>query len=785
MTECDFMSEEQIEKEYEQRRVRMIVEEIQEKIGTLAHQINKVGSDALEIRKTFWDDVTVNADEPDDLAETFSSIKQQAQLLSERERSHLQLERTVHTLHRLKNSPYFGRVDFKEDAENESESIYIGITSFMDKEDENFLIYDWRAPISSIYYDYSPGRAKYKTPEGLIEGEMTLKRQFIIKNSVIQGMFDTGVTIGDELLQEVLGNQADSRMKTIVATIQKEQNQIIRNEKSKYLIVQGVAGSGKTSAALQRVAYLLYQNRGTLSSQNIMLFSPNPLFNSYVATVLPELGEENMQQTTFLEYLQSRIGTSLELEDSFTQLEYLLNSEESEGYKNRVNGIVFKSSLEFKKLIDRYIAYLGKEGMKFKDLSLKGQLLLSGEQIQEQFYSYDKEISIPNRIELLQEWIRKELKKRKKFERRKDWVKEEAQFLEKEDFLEAFNKLEKKKHYHENSFDDFELEEKLLSEIVVNRYFKPVLRKVKKLAYIDYEKIYRGLFTEDIFENLGLEIPEHWSGICKYTIGALKELELAYEDTTPFVYLKDGIEGKASYSSIRHVFVDEAQDYTAFQFAYLRELFPYSKMTLLGDINQGIYSHSTEADSFLPEDIKKEEQERIILTRSYRSTQQIVEFTKTILKDGEHIEPFNRNGKKPSLTFVNDEESLKSHILDEVKQQIESDYETIAIICKTAKQSAEVYELLKEHHSARLIEKGTISFETGVLVIPAYLAKGIEFDSVILYDASKEVYGKEGERRLLYTACTRAMHELCIFSNGEMSPFIESGLAYLEVEKQT
>ncbi|WP_077211724.1 RNA polymerase recycling motor HelD [Bacillus dakarensis] len=778
------MSKEQIEKEYEQRRVGLIVEAIQEKIDTLGQQVNKVGSDALEIRTTFWDDVTVNVDEPDDLAETFSSIKQQAQLLSERERSHLQLNRKLHSLQRLKNSPYFGRVDFKEDAEQEAESIYIGITSFMDKDDENFLIYDWRAPISSIYYDYSPGRADYKTPEGIIEGEMTLKRQFIIRNSVIQGMFDTGVTIGDQLLQEVLGNQADSHMKTIVATIQKEQNRIIRNEKSKYLIVQGVAGSGKTSAALQRVAYLLYQNRGSLSSQNIMLFSPNPLFNSYVATVLPELGEENMQQTTFLEYLQSRIGVSLKLEDSFTQLEYLLNNEVSELYKSRVSGIVYKSSLDFKKLIDRYLEFLGKEGMQFKDISMKDQVLLSARQIKEQFYAYDKDISIPNRIELLQEWIKKELKKRKKLEKRKDWVKDEAQFLDKEDFLEVFNKLEKKKRYRENSFDDFELEEKLLSEIVVNRYFKPIMKKVKKLAYIDYEEIYRGLFQVDIIENLACKFPDNWNEICKYSNDTLLRAELAFEDATPFVYLKDGIEGKASYSSIRHVFVDEAQDYSAFQFAYLRELFPFSKMTFLGDINQGIYSHSTEAESFLPKDIKKEEQERIILTRSYRSTRQIVEFTKTILKNGEHIEPFNRNGKKPSLTFVDDEESLKSCILNEVQQKIHSDFETIAIICKTAKQSAKAYEFLKEHHSVRLIEKGTISFEKGVLVIPAYLAKGIEFDSVIIYDASKETYGKESERRLLYTACTRAMHELSIFSMGEMSPFIESGLDYLNIKNQ-
>ena len=309
----------------EQDRVDFVIKEIDKKTKKFKQGAGNVSSDVLELRKTFWEDVTVNMDEPDDVIETAASIKQQAELLSERERTHKQIDKQLNTLARLKYSPYFGRIDFWENGEKSADQVYLGIASLMDEQDENFLIYDWRAPISSLYYDYPPGPAEYETLEGTIKGEMKLKRQFIIRASEIKGMFDTGVTIGDEMLQEVLGNNASTQMKSIVATIQREQNQIIRDERSNLLIVQGVAGSGKTSAALQRVAYLLYRYRGTLKSENIMLFSPNPLFNSYVATVLPELGEENMQQVTFQEYLNHRLGKEFDVEDPFSQMEYLLN----------------------------------------------------------------------------------------------------------------------------------------------------------------------------------------------------------------------------------------------------------------------------------------------------------------------------------------------------------------------------------------------------------------------------------------------------------------------------
>ncbi|MDR6122887.1 DNA helicase-2/ATP-dependent DNA helicase PcrA [Bacillus sp. SLBN-46] len=753
----------------EQERVSAVVEEIDQKVANLLANTSKVSSDVLELRKTFWEDVTVNFEEPDDIIETAASIKQQAELLSERERTHKQLDQQLKILAKLKYSPYFGRIDFFEKGEKSADQVYLGIASLMDQHDENFIIYDWRAPISSLYYDYASGPAEYKTPEGDIKGEMLLKRQFIIRASKIKGMFDTGVTIGDEILQEVLGNNASTQMKSIVATIQREQNEIIRNERSKILIVQGAAGSGKTSAALQRVAYLLYRYRGIVNAENIMLFSPNPLFNSYVATVLPELGEENMQQSTFQEYLTHRLGKEFGVEDPFSQMEYLLNATGNREYQARVLGIRYKASLEYKNKIDQYAKELSKKGLIFKDLTFRKDVLISKEEIHNYFYSLPDSYSIPNRIQLVKDWVLKELKRAMKRERTRSWVEDELQYLEKEDYMEAFKKLQEKDRFSENTFDDFEREQKLLAEMIVKEKFKPLFSRVKSLKFINMPEIYLQLFKGlDLFTETQ---PSNWEQICGLTINKLSNMEIAYEDTTPYVYLQDLIEGRKSNTAIRHIFIDEAQDYTPFQFAFIQKLFPYSKMTLLGDFNQAIFSGATGSETVLTElDIKGEEIERFVLTKTYRSTSEIVHFTSGLLTDGEKIIPFNRKGRKPVIEMVN-EEKINHLVLEKIKEWKADGHRTIAVICRTAEESKNVFEALKQDVPLHLIEKGTVSYERGNLVIPSYLAKGIEFDAVILYDCSP--YISESERKLFYTVCTRAMHELHIFATGQVSPLLE------------
>ncbi|UFJ40308.1 UvrD-helicase domain-containing protein [Brevibacillus humidisoli] len=764
----------------EQRRVDQVVDEIDRRIETLEQQVRKTKEDIVDIRKNFWDDVTVNLDDAIEAIETYASMKQQAEVLSERERTHRHGFRQLATLIRLKHSPYFGRIDFTEDGETETEQIYLGIASLLDQAEEQFLIYDWRAPVASLYYDYPPGPAQYATPSGTITGTMDLKRQFIIRDGKIRSLFDTGVTIGDELLQEVLGNQANTQMKSIVATIQKEQNQIIRNERSHLLIVQGAAGSGKTSAALQRVAYLLYRYRETLQAEQIVLFSPNPMFNSYVSTVLPELGEENMQQTTFQEYLDRRLGKRFILEDPFTQLEYALTAMHEPGYQSRMEGIRFKASLSFMKMIERYVHSLGRDGMLFADIVFREQTLISAASIKEYFYSLDPSLSIPNRMELTAKWLLGELKARARLERKKPWVEDEIELLDKEDFLQAYQQLQKKKRFGGDTFDDHQQEQKVLAAMVVNEHFKPIRANAKRLRFIDVLALYRQLFADPQYSARmaadGLSIdPATWDAICMQTVERLDRGELAYEDATPFLYLQEQLSGFQTNNAVRHVFIDEAQDYSPFQFAFIKRLFPRSKMTVLGDLNQSISAHAdTSETSFegLSTLFDEDRTETIVLTRSYRSTRPIVEFTRQLLPAGEAIEPFNREGSLPTVTQVGSPAELATEVSKRIRQLLQTGHRTIAVICKTAQESRQACEAMRGDIPIRIIGKETASFESGVLVIPAYLAKGVEFDAVIIYNGSREQYARESERKLFYTACTRAMHELHIYTVGEISPFL-------------
>jgi len=752
----------------EQERLEDVLEVIESRKAAIESKVGAVKSEIVDLRKSFWEDVTVNLDEPDDVLETFQSIKQQSELLGERERNHRQVHKQMKVLDRLKESPYFGRFDFLENGEDKEEKIYIGIASLLDSDEENFLIFDWRAPISSMYYDYYPGPAKYDTHYEEIKGEMKLKRQFIIKNGKMRSMFDTGVTIGDEMLREVLGNNANTQMKSIVATIQREQNKIIRNEKSRYLIVQGVAGSGKTSAALQRVAYLLYRYRDQLSSTNIMLFSPNPLFNSYVGTVLPELGEDNMQQSTYQEYVEHRLGNIFDLEDPFSQMEYLLTAMNQPDYDIRLHAITFKASLKFKELIDSYVKDLGEAKLLFKDIQFKRKTIVSKDEIQNYFYSLDPTISIPNRLTKVTEWLMKEVIKVERKERNKDWVVQEADLLEKEELLEIFKRLQKKQEFSENTFDDYQREEKLIAKEIVRKHFKPIKIAIKRLDYLDIKGLYKQFFRQTKEQ----KVTEKWSEICSYSIKQLNLNHLKYEDTTPILYLQDLIEGKKSNTSIRHLFIDEAQDYSPFQFEYLQQLFPNCRMTILGDYNQAIYAHSMNAPTLLSPELYTEEKYEVIqLKKSYRSTKEIVEFSKGIVTGGEDIETFNRSGSLPSLKKLETKESLHKEIINHIQTLQEKGHETIAVICKTAVESKEAFDALRESMKVRLMSQETYQFDKGILVLPTYLAKGIEFDAVIIYNASNEVYGREYERKLFYTACTRAMHELQLFTIGEKSYF--------------
>ncbi|MEF2245635.1 RNA polymerase recycling motor HelD [Paenibacillus sp. IITD108] len=503
----------------EQERLEKIKNKLRTRIAKLEPEVAGLWDQATEIRRRFWEEVTINTSTDEDFEETFHTINQQSALLAERERGHKLLAQQWKNLNRLLPSPYFGRIDFQEDGLDLDEQIYIGVSSFIEEDGLNFLIYDWRTPIASLYYDCSPGLASYITPAGQIEGKMKLKRQFQIRNGQILNMFDASDTIGDEILQQMLGKSANSQMKSIVATIQKEQNTIIRNDKSRMLIVQGAAGSGKTSVALQRVAYLLYKHRQTIKADQIVLFSPNPIFSSYISSVLPELGEENMQQTTFQEYLDYWLGFSLRPEDPFDQIEYVLTAQGESGYEARLQGIEYKSSEAFLQALQNYGKWLGKEGMRFNSIRFRERDLITAERMEEKFYSYNRSLPLYNRIALLQEWLLEQLAALERSERNALWVEKKLDYLDTEQYAEVFGMLHKdrevfdvaeqyaivrekmtsKRREDEGDFQFAQKEEELLRRRIVKDYFKPLRKIVKKFSFIDTICIYSQLFTVEAF----------------------------------------------------------------------------------------------------------------------------------------------------------------------------------------------------------------------------------------------------------------------------------------------
>lgn len=761
------------EREKEAQRVSVVRSNIQQRIIELRQTVDDRRSEATAIGRSFWDDISVNADNDDDLIETAASMAQQEHVLQGQERSYRLAQDALRKLQRVVDAPYFSRIDFQEKGEQEREKIYIGLTSFIDSKTDEILIYDWRAPIASLFYDYPPGPATYRTPEMDVSGELWLKRQYIIKAGELQDVFDTGLSIGDEMLQKMLSRSADEKMSSIVTTIQREQNQIIRDDQHKVLVVQGAAGSGKTSVALQRIAYLLYKYRTTLSADNMILFSPNSLFSDYVSRVLPELGEATMQQTTFQDYLTHKLtDTGLQLEDPYDQLEFILTGTDGDPlYAARLQSITYKTSEAFLSVIEAYGEKLKLGGIRFLDLAVGKKVLITADELSERFYSKPSILAIGERMEQLSEWILEQM----------------------EVFQADVQKRFYRKLVREPKYMGSEPEMKKMSRVKAHKAIAPLKEKAHKLAYVDVLGMYTALFTDtslqqELVELAGQPLPEDWATISKITVEALEQGYLRYEDAIPLVYLKGLVEGQLRVGTIRYCLVDEAQDYSPFHYAYLKKMFPRARFTLLGDWNQGIFTHANASSdvgasaieqeqehgySSISELMGEDETETIRLVKSYRSTREITEFACQVLPGGEPVEPFSRSGEEPRLLRAASAQELVRLVAEAAAQRRDGGASSVAIICKTERETESAHSKLTPllPELAR-ISKDTLHYEAGVMILPAYLAKGLEFDAVILYDAGAAVYAEAKERKLFYTACTRALHHLDVCYVGELTPFL-------------
>ncbi|NRO35380.1 RNA polymerase recycling motor HelD [Lactobacillus helveticus] len=750
------------EETLEQKHLDNIMKQIKEREKSLKKSIKSAEGQARDLNSHFFDDVKLDYDDYSTSMETALSIHQQQQLLSEREHAWQHSAKQLDTVERLEKRPYFARVDFKEQGEKKPETIYIGLGSFADK-DDHFLIYDWRAPISSIYYDGKLGEVSYNSPEGKITVDMTKKRQFMIEDGKIVNMFDTNESIGDQMLLEVLSEKSSTQMKSIVTTIQQEQNKIIRNTSADLLFVQGAAGSGKTSAILQRIAYLLYRYRGNLTSSDVIMFSPNQLFNDYIKNVLPEMGEQNMVQMTYWQFVARRLP-GMNVENLFKQFE---------DQNSDTNISKFKGSVNFFNLLTRYAKHLNKRGVIFKNIYFrdKKKPYFDKEKIKEIYYSYNENYNLANRIDTTREELIKMLNRKITPEAKKAWVARTIEGMSQSELNELYDRPDQE-------FESEAKEEAFLGRKIVLKALKGVHKRILHNHFINMRAQYLS-FLRAVPKMVDLakwDITEDdWLHHIDEVKENFKKHDIAITDVSAYLYLYDLITGRRTDYEMRYAFIDEIQDYTPFQLAYLKYNFPRAKFTMLGDLNQAIFTKD-ESRSLLKQIsglFDPEKTDVVRLTKSYRSTKQLTNFTKQILRQGEKIEAFNRQGPKPVIwRRDNDEKAID--VLVDVLRDNEKRKMTTVIITKDLASAKFVHEeLSKKKEPTTLIATANQRLVDGTLVIPSYLAKGLEFDAVVMWGANKENYHQLDETQLVYTITSRAMYKLDVIYTGEKSPLLD------------
>lgn len=605
-------------------------------------------------------------------------------------------------LGKILDTPYFGRIDFMEKKEaDRALPIYIGIHSFYDLDSKKSIIYDWRAPISSIFYDYELGEATYTSPAGEIKGDILLKRQYRICNGEMEYMIESSLTVHDDVLQKELSSNADNKMKNIVATIQREQNKIIRNEDNNILIIQGVAGSGKTSIALHRIAYLLYRFKYNLSSKDILIISPNKVFSDYISNILPELGEVSVPEMSMEQIISGLLDNKYKFQNYFEQVNELLEKPASDF----IDRIQYKASFEFISLLDKFILYIEKTYFKAVDVRLTKHITIPAGFIEEQFRRF-------NRYPM-----------RQRFEAMAGYI------------LEIV---------------------RIQYRIVVTTVQQNVLkREIRKMFTGNNDiKVYKDFFK--------------WIGKTDM-FKMRKNSMLEYADLAPLAYIHFALERNNSPSSVKHLLVDEMQDYSPIQYKVLQKLYPCRK-TILGDVSQSVNPYGSSTANMIQKALVTGE--IVKLCKSYRSTFEITDFVQKIRRNEELI-PIARHGEEPQISKFIYEENEISYIAGLIFTFRRSGYKSLGIICKIESQAKEIADRLKMYtHDLHFLSSQNTVFVQGVIITFAHMAKGMEFDKVIIPQATDKNYNSEMDRNMLYVAATRAMHQLTLTYTGMKSSFI-------------
>lgn len=671
------ISKEEIKKE--KKYLDNCINVIKDYLSELGQELYEKEEKSQEFKKYIWDNKA--SLDPTELKSLMSDNDLEVYLM-------MQKGKYFQRLFKIQNSPYFGSIIFEEENEP-SKNIYLGITHLEDK-NKNYLIYDWRAPISSLFYDYEVGECSYKAPEKIIKGNLKRKRQYKIEDGKIKHIFDNSINIDDSLLQEVLSNDGSEKMKNIVNTIQQEQNKIIRNVEDKSLIVQGIAGSGKTSVALHRIAFLLYKIEN-LSSKNVLIFSPNNVFSEYISNVLPELGEDNPSETTYANFLESCIKEYKSIE-TFTEFiaRYYTYKEKN------IDLVKYKQSDEIIKDIEDYVLYLIKNIKFTKNIEIDIFNEVTKEQLKELFERYDR--------------------------------------------FPLFTRIT-------------EISKKLSENYARGKLTLARSINKKILESMNIEKNYKKIYY-NFYKSKFCKIKLSDNEIRKF----VNKNKINYEDAIIFSYIKGLLEGFNYNNMIKEIVVDEAQDYTLLQYKILSKIFKKSSFSILGDVNQTINPYyKYESLEQIKEVLDKTKY--LELTKTYRSSKEIIEYTNKIL-NLTFVSAIRKDNNKPVL--FRKETNLKKQLLNDINY-LKNEYKSVAIITKDDEEANEIYNLLKDDINIGKITINEEIFRKDLIVVPSYMAKGLEFDSVIVYNKINNIY-KENEKYLYYVACSRAQHELIIYN---------------------
>nr|WP_294468916.1 UvrD-helicase domain-containing protein [uncultured Sellimonas sp.] len=664
--------------------LKEITEKLRQKITQMDREILAGQKDIESMHEYYWDNYT----EMDQYG--YEDYDNQQALL-QRVNANQDSLRLKARYVKMLDSPFFGRVDFRYEGDDEPELFYIGIGNFAEEAGKVPLIYDWRAPVSGLFYDYDKGPAFYEAPAGRMDGEIEAKWQYKIRRGKMVYGFESDVKIDDEILMQELGSNSDVQLKNIVRTIQKEQNAIIRNTSDRILVIQGAAGSGKTSVALHRIAYLLYHDRKHLKSSSVLVLSPNSVFSDYISHILPELGEENIREMSLDLFAYRELKkTAPDCEDRYHLIEHRLAGMEEEEWKR----YRWKQSSECVGAMEGFLAQLEEWLVNLKGVHFRGVEKTEEEMIR-LFYFKFQDVPVLARMEAVMEYF----------------VDEYETLYNKELSEEEIEKLRTRFHSMYTTTDVYKIYNWFLEE-----------QGLPKLPDVPYDRRY-----------------------------------LSYEDVYPMLYLKYRLLGADRQEQIRHLVVDEMQDYSYLQYTILGLLFQ-CPMTILGDRAQTMEEEQNDVTKFLPKILGKQ-LKMIEMNKSYRNTVEIARYAGT-LGGIEETELLDRHGKPVEEETFSQEEERVSRILDKVKTGPD-DYETAAVLTMTEEEAKTIYQMIREKtDQVHYIDRDSSRFGRGLTVTTFYMAKGLEFDQVFTA-ASGEQNGltKQAE----YICATRALHELYIY----------------------